>query len=494
MVSVRTLDDAGGVGRAVPLDRAVAPVTASLPVDKGQRYLAVAVAPQHLPAAVEIERDPESKHDYALTLRRHLADTIAIVPRPERGPGGTGWVMGFAPQIVPAYVLAADDDGRGAANALEAKLDLTQVTRNDDPAVDLLAPTASPVEDLLLVQRVERTAGPARTVQLRKDGGGPTLEQAAAEAGVDPKAILAANPRAKRFDDLYKQPVRVPATAYVSQIFKQPLPAGPMSRLTRQAGVMEAAPAFAESGADAFYAANTNGPNLVLWRTDVAGGGTKRTSVTGGDALDWAPSVGGRLLAYSSLPGRKADARPQIWTADATNAANLSLVLDGGESPAVAPGGGRVCYVEVVDLPATAGGPARQVRRLAVMNADGGERAQLTVNNDYDVRAPAWSPDGRLIVFAADGPGKPAAAPRGDLGALAGVPAPPADTPRNFDLYALRVDAPSAEPTRLTSNLSADTDPCFDRRGDKIYFRSNRGGRWNLWSIKLPAALAGGGQ
>ena len=197
--------------------------------------------------------------------------------------------------------------------------------------MDLLAPVASPAEDLLLVQRVERVAGPARTIRLRREG--PTLERVAAEAGVGAADLLAANPQARNRDDLYKQPIRVPGTQYLSQIYKQPLPGGPMSRLTRQQGVVEATPAFDEFGADAFYAANTTGPNLMLWRTDVAGGGTKRTSVTGGDSLDWAPSVGGALLAYSSLPGRKADARPQLWTAEAAHRGPTRRCWSTGPNP-----------------------------------------------------------------------------------------------------------------------------------------------------------------
>jgi Tol biopolymer transport system component len=38
---------------------------------------------------------------------------------------------------------------------------------------------------------------------------------------------------------------------------------------------------------------------------------------------------------------------------------------------------------------------------------------------------------------------------------------------------------------RLTRNESFDSNPVFDRNGRTIYFRSNRGGVWNIWKMDL---------
>ena len=38
---------------------------------------------------------------------------------------------------------------------------------------------------------------------------------------------------------------------------------------------------------------------------------------------------------------------------------------------------------------------------------------------------------------------------------------------------------------RLTKNESFDSNPVFDRNGRTIYFRSNRGGVWNIWKMNL---------
>ena len=476
-LSVRQIDDAGGLGRELRLERRTTPARVDLPVGEGQRYLAVASAPQHLPAAVEIERFSENKTRYDLTLRRHLADTATFEPTPTRGE--TGWAMRFGRETVPAYVLADDEGGTLDPGSAESGLSLTRVTDNDDADVDLRSPAVSPGGDELLIQRVERVLGEPRVVRLRReDEGGPTLRQAADAAGVSAREVLSLNP-GRTAGDLYERPIRVPQPSYVSQIYRQPLPGGPMVRLTRGSGAAELTPAYDADGETATYASDTASPNHTLWRVEVAGGGTRRVRVTDGESLDWSPSRGGDLLAYSSLPPRRRENRPQLWTA-AADGSGVALVADGAESPAVSPDGRRICFVELVDAP----GASRPVRRLAVMNADGSERAQLTANVDHDVRDPAWTPDGRTIVFAADGPLPPPAPPRGDLGALPGVSAPPAEAPRNFDLYALSLDGPP-EPIRLTSNLSHDGDPRVAPDGRGVYFRSNRGGAWNLWRIDL---------
>ena len=56
----------------------------------------------------------------------------------------------------------------------------------------------------------------------------------------------------------------------------------------------------------------------------------------------------------------------------------------------------------------------------------------------------------------------------------------------NWDIYLMALD--SQVKTRLTRNGSWDDGPRFDRSGRYVYFRSNRGGVWNIWRCepKLP--------
>ena len=50
---------------------------------------------------------------------------------------------------------------------------------------------------------------------------------------------------------------------------------------------------------------------------------------------------------------------------------------------------------------------------------------------------------------------------------------------RNFDIWMMSTDGTNR--VQLTTNGSWDDMPCWDRSGKYIYFRSNRGGAWNVW-------------
>src|SRR5207249_2640612 len=53
---------------------------------------------------------------------------------------------------------------------------------------------------------------------------------------------------------------------------------------------------------------------------------------------------------------------------------------------------------------------------------------------------------------------------------------------RNYDIWLMAADGSSR--TQLTTNGSWDDAPCWDHKGEFIYFRSNRGGAWNIWRLK----------
>jgi dipeptidyl aminopeptidase/acylaminoacyl peptidase len=95
-------------------------------------------------------------------------------------------------------------------------------------------------------------------------------------------------------------------------------------------------------------------------------------------------------------------------------------------------------------------------KHLFVINAAGGDARQLT-NGDFDVAQPAWSPDGRLIAFAAraDEPGSEA------LTAIS-------------DIHV--VDVASGAVTRLTHGTGPMTVPAFSRDGKEIAFAGHHHG------------------
>lgn len=97
---------------------------------------------------------------------------------------------------------------------------------------------------------------------------------------------------------------------------------------------------------------------------------------------------------------------------------------------------------------------------------DGGARNVTSVfaADDFAAINPAWSPDGKRLVFATVGASL----------ARRGV-ADDAD-----DLWA--VDADGSRPTRLTTSTAADGMPSWGADG-RIYFVSNRSGSRRIWSL-----------
>jgi hypothetical protein len=83
-----------------------------------------------------------------------------------------------------------------------------------------------------------------------------------------------------------------------------------------------------------------------------------------------------------------------------------------------------------------------------------GEWSRATSGPAWD-REPAWTPDGRTLVFSSDRAG-------------------------NFDLWSVAVGSPNAEPTRLTTSPLSDAEPAVGRDG-KIYFVRGRLGAANIW-------------
>jgi Tol biopolymer transport system component len=99
------------------------------------------------------------------------------------------------------------------------------------------------------------------------------------------------------------------------------------------------------------------------------------------------------------------------------------------------------------------------------MKDDGTEQTQITTGFD-DIIEPRWSPkgSGKWIIFAARTP-------------AAGK------VISNYNIYRILADGSSKTPEQLTVNEAEDTSPVIDRNSQFLYFRSNRGGTWNIWRM-----------
>jgi len=230
-------------------------------------------------------------------------------------------------------------------------------------------------------------------------------------------------------------------------------------------------PTFMPSGKVVVFSSNRTSNNKTLWRinSESAGGITRLTS---SQAEDFSPSVAsnGKLIAYSSLPPKTEE--PQLWTIPVDG--NLVTQLREGEFPCISPDGEKILFTRKDKI--------TQDRQLWIMSTGGTEETQLTQNTDLvDPNKPPprrignedadfiqnkhgrWSPNGKWIVYASnegrDSKGR-----------------------RNYDIWLMAADGSSR--TQLTTNGSWDDAPCWDHKGEFIYFRSNRGGAWNIWRLK----------
>jgi TolB protein len=126
-------------------------------------------------------------------------------------------------------------------------------------------------------------------------------------------------------------------------------------------------------------------------------------------------------------------------------AAPVSLVACGGSESA----GGEIAFTVNRD----------GFGEIWVMNADGGNRRQLTESGAAAVDAsgsgsPAWSPDGELIAYSSSGEAV-------------------AEDQRDLDIYVMRADG--SEMRRLTSDRVPDGAPAWSPDGARIAFAHTRG-------------------
>ena len=252
-----------------------------------------------------------------------------------------------------------------------------------------------------------------------------------------------------------------PAGELRSQILAQPTHGSSEPIPLTDGQSLEITPAYTPDGSQVVFASNRAGRKLSIWAISVlrGGGGLEQLSAAGdANHLLW-PSVDSSprpRLFYQALVDTRSE--PRLFSTQLGAVGLTDLTPGGGRQPRVGPNADAVVF-------AATSGPNGK-RDIFRIPDGGGDAVNLTNTPDADEFDPAWSSDGFRIAYVSDATRTP-------------------EQPDNYDVFVLDVTQVGAEPVRVTANGSWDDSPAWDPRGGAIYFRSNRGGGWNVWRIGL---------
>ena len=225
---------------------------------------------------------------------------------------------------------------------------------------------------------------------------------------------------------------------------------------------LEVTPSFTPDGSQLVFASNRAGPMLSIWSMPATGDGGPPQQLTSGEAHDLWPSVDSNpkpRLFYQSLADDRPE--PQLFSrpVDAPTPRRALLPGAGATQPRVGPKADALLFAAAPD-------GAKGNRDIFRVSDDGRSPVNLTNTPDADEFGPCWANDGRRVAFASNRER-------------------PKESPDNYDIYVMDATRPKSPPLRVTTNGSWDDCPAWDAGGRALYFRSNRGGEWNVWRIEL---------
>jgi eukaryotic-like serine/threonine-protein kinase len=235
----------------------------------------------------------------------------------------------------------------------------------------------------------------------------------------------------------------------------------------------------------------------ALWIVDVAGGEPRHVEGAGDAAqAAWSPS-GGRIAYWSNTGGQR-----DLYTIPATGGTRVAVTSDAplDWSPAWSPDG-RYLYF------ASDRGGSMNLWRTAIDERSGavpGAPEPVTTGVQAAAEMPAFSSDGARLAFRSRvSATNPIAIPFDPVTLRAGTPTVltnsntsrrPSSVSRDGrwlalanlgepqeDLFISALDGSGMR--RITDDAARDRIPAWSADGQSLYFYSNRGGGWAIWSI-----------
>lgn len=199
-----------------------------------------------------------------------------------------------------------------------------------------------------------------------------------------------------------------------------------------------------EPEGDAIVVSSRRAASRGLWRVPLDGGEARRLPVQTGHAWRPSRSATGPLVFENRV---RQSAIIHVPMKDAEKLTPILISKAEDLDPQFSPDGDTIAFV------------SNRSGHFEIWTAELGQRpVQRTALESAFSGNPHWSPDSTQLVFDSRSDGQ-------------------------ADLYLLDLTAADGEPRRLTQDASDELAPSFSADGTRIYFGSNRGGSWNVWSI-----------